>query len=1140
MDSKDYYRLCDPDSGAVYLFDPDSGFCVKMTTAGGQETINTLSEDGSRIVSTVRTLTYTECGVDHTTTESWNYGVYTDDPFTNLLQYVTHSRTVDAVTTLIRRLVMTYYQSGDADGSAGDLQTISVQVFDGLNWATISTEMFRFYTANPSGGLSNPPGYAYGLKFVVGPEAYARIAAVADPLTAPDDLVAQFADVYYQYVPGAYSSEPRRVTQSVTAGGTLPHEFAYVEAPPSFGAGYNIWALECIATHADGSQKISFSNYVCNVFLSDFWDTQGHESYGRWINHILLDPTTGRPLKVYSPAAIDMSGYHGPAYDPAVATLNVQLNPSVGLVDVSEYTSVTAGGKTFYGYLATTKVQQGSTGLATTVRAYDYTAQTAGTETTTSWLVYRNTKLEYPNGTGIETDFEYTFYTIGGNATVQVETKTTKPPIVPSDQNGDDIQYFIVETRDVQNRVYNLTDPYDSASVPDPIPSVTTIYDEPTGAVARRIRNVNPDGGDPTIYNLATDYTLDAQARAVITLGPWFNANGQQVRSATFSAFLDAQREVRTATGFATAAGDSSYEFTLVNPVSITKLDYSGHAIEQISAIRQGSPRGPREASSPGSPLPAPSSLPYSPGLLTAGDLFPQSSYVRWTTNIYNNAADLTATRVYHDIPAVGPGNPGEHYDETSFGEDQMNRPNMTRSPGGTITRLVHDVRDNVVETYVGTNDAGATDEQPDGYNVPGNNMVKTATSIFDNGNPIGGNDLLTTAVEHVDSNPDNDRRTDFAHDFRNRNYLTTAFISTTGTPVSVVTLKTFDNLDGVTAVAQYNTTVGTGHLIRSSATLLDNLRRAYQTQVNGVSGGATTGITLYGNTWFNALGQPVKQAPLGGSLVYTKTAYDVVNRPIGSYTGYAPDGDTHPWEITDEDKIFVQTLTILDGAGNATQIANFQRNNADTSTNVLTTDHARATYAGFWQDGAGRQIAAANYGTNGGTAPTPPLAAPAGSDSVLVSQIAYNAWGEGFQTIDPAGMVNVAITDDAGRQVAMVQNYQAEGLGDGGQGLGPCSGSASVLPLPLRERAGVRGVVPTPPPAPTSTSPHSRVTPRMAASPNSLPSTPSPATSARATSTARHCPIRPLHRAETCWQWTCWPAIRAQTTSPAATCSSR
>ena len=72
---------------------------------------------------------------------------------------------------------------------------------------------------------------------------------------------------------------------------------------------------------------------------------------------------------------------------------------------------------------------------------------------------------------------------------------------------------------------------------------------------------------------------------------------------------------------------------------------------------------------------------------------------------------------------------------------------------------------------------------------------------------------------------------------------------------------------------------------------------------------------------------------------MYTKTAYDVVNRPVGSYTGYAPSGDTHPWEITDEDKIFVQTLTALDGAGNATQIANFHRNNGDTSTGPLTAD---------------------------------------------------------------------------------------------------------------------------------------------------------------------------------------------------------
>ena len=94
------------------------------------------------------------------------------------------------------------------------------------------------------------------------------------------------------------------------------------------------------------------------------------------------------------------------------------------------------------------------------------------------------------------------------------------------------------------------------------------------------------------------------------------------------------------------------------------------------------------------------------------------------------------------------------------------------------------------------------------------------------------------------------------------------------------------------------------------------------------------------------------------------------------------PSGDTDPWHVTAEiDKIFQQTLTALDGAGNATQIATFHRNNSDTSTGPLTADSHRVSYAAFWQDGAGRQIAAANYGTNGGTAPIPLLAAPASSD---------------------------------------------------------------------------------------------------------------------------------------------------------------
>ena len=125
-------------------------------------------------------------------------------------------------------------------------------------------------------------------------------------------------------------------------------------------------------------------------------------------------------------------------------------------------------------------------------------------------------------------------------------------------------------------------------------------------------------------------------------------------------------------------------------------------------------------------------------------------------------------------------------------------------------------------------------------------------------------------------------------------------------------------------------------------------------------------------------------------------------------------------------DKIFEQTLLSLDGAGNTLKTALFQRNVADTSSGALTTSHARMTYMAFWQDGLGRQIAAANYGTSDPGDP-PPDAPPPSSPTILVSQIAYNSRGEAYLSTDPAGMMTRTDRDDAGRQIRVIQNYQTE-----------------------------------------------------------------------------------------------------------------
>ena len=218
----------------------------------------------------------------------------------------------------------------------------------------------------------------------------------------------------------------------------------------------------------------------------------------------------------------------------------------------------------------------------------------------------------------------------------------------------------------------------------------------------------------------------------------------------------------------------------------------------------------------------------------------------------------------------------------------------------------------------------------------------------------------------------------------------------------------------------------------------------------------------LTDNTWFNAMNRPVKTQP-AGSQGYTKTAYDLAARVVGTYAGYAPDADDDPWSIDTPDKIFEQTLYTLDAAGNTTLVSFFQRNNGDDSTTgALVSTNARMNYSGYWQDGGGRTIAAANFGINDPV--TVPLTPPPSTPTLLVDQTAYNNRGEGFITTDPSGMAMRTDSDDAGRTAKTIQNYHA---------CPACEGRFSPRPYPgegpgVRAVAGVRAAVPVQQPART------------------------------------------------------------------------
>ena len=200
-------------------------------------------------------------------------------------------------------------------------------------------------------------------------------------------------------------------------------------------------------------------------------------------------------------------------------------------------------------------------------------------------------------------------------------------------------------------------------------PFTQTIYDEPTGAAIQSIRN--PDSaaapGDPQ-YNLTTDFRVDPLGRRVLTLGPPFlsplpvaEVEGEaalasgalvEVRAASFTGYRDVEHAVWTASGYATGSMPGEYVFTLQNPVSITRMDHDGRTVDSIQAVRMPCAGVPALAGACGRRPALGQWSRKAPERLSAGDCFPQSSYVRWTHNIYNDTHDLVATRRYTNIPA--------------------------------------------------------------------------------------------------------------------------------------------------------------------------------------------------------------------------------------------------------------------------------------------------------------------------------------------------------------------------------------------------------------------------------------------------------------------------------------------------------
>ena len=130
--------------------------------------------------------------------------------------------------------------------ATGDVETVTTQLFDGTSWIDTDLQYFRYYTDSAGG-----TGYAGGLKFLVGYQAYKNLQADGyDPLTASDDVLKNYADEYFEY------DADRRVAKHVLDAGSRAYTLSYEDRSdcPGYTPGYNSWEVKTVETRPDGAR----------------------------------------------------------------------------------------------------------------------------------------------------------------------------------------------------------------------------------------------------------------------------------------------------------------------------------------------------------------------------------------------------------------------------------------------------------------------------------------------------------------------------------------------------------------------------------------------------------------------------------------------------------------------------------------------------------------------------------------------------------------------------------------------------------------------------------------------------------------------------------------------------------------------
>jgi YD repeat-containing protein len=618
------------------------------------------------------------------------------------------TRTYTYTNSLVTRVVETVTATGDYVSRSdfeydtdSNLKAATKYVPDaaGTGWESRGTTYYRYYGASESNGYEN------AVKRILLPEAftYAKAEAIAKygtPAGTPTDAeivdqlsetdIAQFTCYYYEY------DANRNLSKQTRFGGS--EEFTYSAVETTTSTNVNVFTRITYEWRPDGSAEVIYSNYLGQAILHSVYDGASDQVRHSWKSY----DDQGRVVQQSTPVEVDINTT---AYTVSIAN---DAEPVTVLVygDGTEETP-SSGRWLPEGYLIREQLISGPVASRSTetLREMVYAKVALGTDET----YYVSEVKEYASATeAAVTTYSNSYHT----GTLALKSRVISSPTTLKDDQDNDIPAVREQQFDLAG---NMIWSRDERGI------ITKYeYNAATNVLEKMIEDVNVtiETGSGWAQaagsgeHLITDYTYDDQGRVIQTLGPVHDVDGVSTRTASWTVYKDVENEVWSAQGYAiesTPGNNDWSDFTLVNPVSISKYNSNGQLTESIQARRASTS-----------------------GKLVATDTFTQADYTSWSVNQYSKNR-LSATAVYHDIPTSTTADPDEdkfigeeytaasdptdkNYTVTRFGYDSVGRQNRVVSPGGTITRTVYDGFGRAVETFVGTDDAASTtDNQPAG-----------------------------------------------------------------------------------------------------------------------------------------------------------------------------------------------------------------------------------------------------------------------------------------------------------------------------------------------------------------------------------------------------------------------------------------